>query len=82
MKLKLKYFLSFKAVVIAYIISFTAYAQIPDPSFESWASGNPTGWSTTNSPSFKTVTQTSDAYAGLYAAKGETIGINGIIIPL
>lgn len=52
-------------------------AQLPNPDFETWISGEPAGWYTSNhpelDPSSVNVTQTSDAHSGTSAVRGEII---------
>jgi hypothetical protein len=44
-------------------------AQIPNPSFETWSSGDPTGWFTANDILPGYIIQSSNAYAGTSAVK-------------
>ena len=54
-------------------------AQIPNPGFETWASGAPTGWVTTNIPPIATpVTQTSTAHTGSSALNGTVVSALGV----
>ena len=71
--------LLFVIVIICGIIT-TAHAQIPNPGFESWTSGDPNGWVTSNQPviSMINVTQTTDMHHGNYALKGEVINFNTV----
>src|SRR6185436_4315079 len=53
-----------------------SFAQIPNPSFESWTGGNPDGWITLNSPPFFVpVTQSSVVHAGSSACKSEVLSL-------
>ncbi len=46
-------------------------AQIPNPGFETWSLGTPTGWLTNNAPGVDTtIVRTTDAHSGTYAAQG------------
>ncbi len=54
-------------------------AQIPDPGFETWSAGNPTGWITNNIPPIATpITQTSTAHSGSSALKGTVVNALGV----
>ena len=63
--------------LIAFICAITmrANAQIPNPGFENWTSGDPDGWVTSNAfpAGLINVTQTTDNHSGSYALKGEVI---------
>ena len=62
--------------------SFHSYAQILNPSFENWNSGEPDNWLTYNIPTIATTaTQTSDSYAGSSSIQLEIINFNGIPWP-
>jgi hypothetical protein len=55
-------------------------AQIPNPGFETWAAGQPTGWITDNTPGFDTtVTQTSTSHSGSWALKGKVASFMGLV---
>lgn len=55
-------------------------AQVPNAGFETWASGNPTDWLTTNIPGFATpITQATPSHSGSYAAKGQAVDYQGQI---
>ena len=62
-------------------VSFTGTTQnVPNPDFESWNTQNVytlNGWNARTSPNGSSVSQTTDAYAGIYAMKLQTIMING-----
>jgi hypothetical protein len=62
---------SLYSLLVCALIARGAYAQIPNPSFENWADGNPTGWTTSNAAA-TSVTETTPAHAGSIAAKLET----------
>jgi hypothetical protein len=54
-------------------------AQIPNPGFETWAGGLPTGWITTNiSPIAVPVTQTTTSHTGSFALNGTVVSLAGI----
>lgn len=55
------------------IATASAQDQIPNPGFENWALGNPTGWITNNVPPLIPVTQSSDAHGGSFAVRGEVL---------
>lgn len=60
-----------------------AYAQIPNPGFETWGgtpgSETPTGWTTNNIPGFATpVTRTTPGHGGSYAIKGDVVDFGGL----
>lgn len=65
------------AVILA--MAGSAFAQIPNPGFESWANGDPTGWSTGNGV-YTFVTQTSSANSGSYAAQGGVVKVSSFNI--
>ncbi len=64
-------------ILIAGIILFAAaaqFAQIPNPGFENWTSGNPDGWVTTNFSILGiNITSTNTSNSGSSAAKLEVI---------
>jgi hypothetical protein len=54
-------------------------AQIPNPGFETWANGLPTGWTTDNiSPIAVPITQTTPGHGGSSALKGSVVSLAGI----
>lgn len=59
--------------------ALTAFAQIPNPSFESWTGGNPDNWFTNNlaALSWVPLTQSRTAHSGTYSARGDVITITG-----
>ena len=63
------------------LLSAAALAQIPNGTFETWSSGEPAEWVTSNGiPSFTTVSQSSTAHGGSSAARGEVILFSATII--
>lgn len=60
---------------------FQAQNPIPNPGFENWAGGNPTGWTTTNVLTITPVSQNSVAHAGNSAAKLEVINSFSMAFP-
>lgn len=69
-------------LIIASLMAGGLFAQIPNPSFETWTSGNPDGWLTTNVVgTYTPVTQSSDAHAGTSAARGEVVDFFGSAVP-
>lgn len=59
-------------------ISSTLLAQIPNAGFETWASGAPDTWFTSNAGNiYITVTQSSTAHGGSSSARGEVISLSG-----
>ncbi len=55
-----------------------AQNEIPNPGFENWTGTNLDGWSHNSSaPPYETVTKSTDAYAGSFAVRGESISIAG-----
>jgi Secretion system C-terminal sorting domain len=63
---------------IVFILFQISFAQIPNPSFESWTNGDPNGWFTGNTPPVLVpITQTNDAHAGTSAVKGSVIDFQG-----
>ena len=51
------------------ILSISAFAQIPNHSFENWTSGEPDGWKSSNSVVAGTVEQSNNAKTGLSAVR-------------
>ena len=63
-----------KLLLLASLLQTTLQAQIPNPGFEDWTSGEPDGWFTTNLPPLSVnVTQTNNSHSGNWAVKGEVI---------
>lgn len=57
-------------------------AQIPNAGFETWGSGNPADWATSNAPpAIVNVTQTADHHSGASAAQGAVVSVAGFPIP-
>ena len=57
-------------------------AQIPNAGFETWGSGNPADWATSNAPpAIVNVTQTADHHSGTSAAQGAVVSVAGFPIP-
>jgi hypothetical protein len=71
------------AFIPAILFTLIANAQILNPGFESWTSGNPNNWSTTNIPiaGFINVTQTTDKHSGSSALRGEVASFQGTLLP-
>jgi hypothetical protein len=72
------------AVILGLSIAFSAsaLAQIPNPGFETWSLGNPTGWTTNNALGVDTtVVRTTDVHSGTYAAQGIVTSLVGVTIP-
>ena len=62
------------SLFVVFVAAATASAQIPNASFENWTDGFPDGWLTTNIPGLVIpITQTQDASAGNFAARGEVV---------
>lgn len=62
-------------IALIFGTAVTTHAQIPNPGFESWSAGDPTGWVTTNvvPAGLVNVTQTSDSHTGPSALQGEVV---------
>jgi hypothetical protein len=72
------------AIILGSLATFstTAFAQIPNPGFETWSLGNPTGWTTNNAlGADTTVVRTTDVHSGTYAAQGIVTSLVGVTIP-
>jgi hypothetical protein len=66
---------------LAFIASgLYAVAQLPNPSFETWSSGQPNGWTTSNTQSFIAVTQSNQAHAGSSGAKIGTAQVSSSVV--
>jgi hypothetical protein len=64
---------------IAVLFPALTEAQIPNAGFETWASGLPTGWITTNVPPLAVpVTQTATSHSGSSALTGTVVSLLGI----
>lgn len=61
--------------VIGLCFVFPAFGQIPNAGFESWASGNPVGWTTTNmaAVNITPITQVTTSHSGTYALRGAIV---------
>ena len=60
--------------------SLSAFAQVPNNGFETWANGSPTGWMATNAaPVYTTITQVSTAHSGSSAARGAVVTLSGSV---
>jgi hypothetical protein len=66
-------------VVLVCGITLTINAQIPNPGFENWTSGDPDGWATSNvfPAALINVTQTADNHSGSSALRGEVVDFFG-----
>jgi len=72
-----------KLLFVTSVLVTALQAQIPNPGFEDWTSGNPDGWLTTNFPPLiVNVTQSNDAHSGNWAVRGEVIDLMFPIPPL
>jgi hypothetical protein len=61
-------------VVLAVLAPGLTRAQIPNPGFETWSGGAPTGWIANNVPTFATpITQSSTAHSGSSAVAGTVV---------
>jgi len=66
-------------LALAVLAPAPAEAQIPNAGFETWVSGAPTGWITTNVPPLAVpVTQTSTKHSGSSALMGTVVSILGV----
>jgi hypothetical protein len=73
-----KTLLLFGVVVLLSCGAFTAFAQIPNSGFESWTSGNPDGWWTSNQPaplSWLPISKSGTAHSGSSSLRGDVITI-------
>jgi hypothetical protein len=63
-------------VIVSALAVLTApvLAQIPNPGFETWSGGEPTGWVSSNINGIVTnVTQSTQSHSGTYALKGDVV---------
>ena len=61
-------------MVAAFVPFLAAEAQILNPGFETWVSGNPDKWLTNNVPGFYTpISQSTDVHAGSSSMKGSVV---------
>ena len=57
-------------------------AQIPNPGFETWAAGEPSGWTTTNYTDYYVpITKTTTAHSGLSALQGTVVNYFSYLYP-
>jgi hypothetical protein len=73
-----------QAFLFALAVLFPALikAQIPNPGFETWAAGEPSGWTTTNYTDYYVpVTKTATAHSGLSALQGTVVNYFGYLYP-
>ena len=70
-------------MVCAATLSSTIYGQtIPNAGFEQWAGGNPSEWTTSNSPpDWSNVIQSTSAHLGASSAQGTVMEVSGFPIP-
>jgi len=67
-------------VLLALAVPAAGLAQIPNAGFETWSSGNPSGWFANNVPPFASpVTQTSTVHGGSSALQGTVVSFMGIV---
>jgi hypothetical protein len=65
--------LAFSAALLS-IIAFGASGQIPNASFESWTGDTLVGWWSNNvSPLYTTISNSTTAYAGSHAVRGDVV---------
>ena len=69
-----------KFILLAVIFSTTAFAQIPNASFEDWSGNTPAGWLAGNSESYIFVTPSSNSHSGSSSARLETKTFSGVLI--
>lgn len=62
------------------LVSTAIMAQIPNPSFENWTSGNPNSWYVVTSSVPGSVTQSSTAHAGTYAVELSSVFMSVVYI--
>ncbi len=71
-----------KIVLVGFFAVAVVHAQIPNPGFETWSGGEPSGWFTGNIQGFATpVTQSSTARTGTSALRGQVVSVNGTPYP-
>ncbi len=65
--------------ILSCFLALTANSQVPNPGFESWTSGEPDGWVTSNAPEagLVNVVQSNDSHTGTYALRGEVVNFFG-----
>lgn len=54
-----------------------SFAQLPNPSFETWNQGLPDGWFSALIPGYPVMVQSTDAHAGAYSVQLNVVNING-----
>lgn len=75
-----------KTQLLSLFFTFSIYAlaqnPIPNPGFETWSAGSPTGWTSNNIPSIATpVTQSGSSHSGASAARLEVVSMFSIALP-
>jgi len=77
--------LTLGTVVFLLCGTVSAFAQITNAGFENWVTigsyMNPVGWSTTNSPVVTTITRSTTAHSGNYAAQGQVVSAYSVALP-
>ena len=69
------------ALALVLLVPAAVRAQIPNPGFENWTSGNPDGWATGNVvPLVVPVTQSSTARTGSSAARGTVVSLYTYVV--
>jgi hypothetical protein len=61
-------------MAVLFVMAGSIFAQIPNAGFESWANGDPVGW-TSNNGLYTFVTQSSSAHSGASAAQGGVVNV-------
>ena len=59
-------------VLLVWLFSIKINAQVPNGDFEQWAGSEPDGW-WTNNILVQTISQSSDAHSGSFAARGDVV---------
>ncbi|MDX1701914.1 MAG: hypothetical protein R3250_14910, partial [Melioribacteraceae bacterium] len=68
--------------IVLFFIAASQAQEIPNPGFESWPSGEPTGWLTNNPPgSAGTVIGSLTSHTGMFSAALRFLEVGGIPIP-
>ena len=77
--------LLFGVIALLFCSALTAFAQIPNASFENWTAGSPDNWFVNNVSAlgWTPVTRTSTAHSGTYALRGDVITMptGGVLSP-
>jgi hypothetical protein len=71
-------------VIILCVAVLTAgimHAQIPNPGFETWVSGVPSGWDSVGAAVPGSIEQSSTAHGGSSAARGNVVSLLGFTLP-